>query len=262
MDVHQNAPIRRLLSRFRVNASERLLAIITINAAVIGVSVITYEVRKVVILWNRNLPMDTDKIRKISETKQLVFRNLFSFSRTWPIWACMPRRPRPPTCLSETGSLPRWKTRILFEVPKTRLKHKIPRCKVQSVVSTAYIATLPSSSFIPLWRKWRTIRATIGEDKTFEDPGCGLISGLRFRLENYELRAWYWGLVEISCFYIWSDFCWTREQVILWLSIGYCRNAWNAFLLDQIHTRRDRKQPCCYCHQPWRARVSRASSKD
>jgi hypothetical protein len=69
-------------SRFHVNACGSLLAIITINTAVIGVSVITYEVRKVVILWNQNLQMDTDKIRKISETKQFVFRNLFPFSRT------------------------------------------------------------------------------------------------------------------------------------------------------------------------------------
>jgi hypothetical protein len=66
------------------------------------------------------------------------------------------------------------------------------------VVSTAYIVALPASSFIPLWRKRRTIRATIGEDKTFEDPGSGMISGVRFLFENYELRAWYWGLVEMS----------------------------------------------------------------
>ena len=64
----------------------------------------------------------------------------------------------------------------------------MPRYKVQSVVSTAYIVALPASSFIPLWRKRRTIRATIGEDKTFEDPGSGMISGVRFLFENYELR--------------------------------------------------------------------------
>ena len=149
--IFKNTPGGRT-SRFHANACGSLLAIITINTAVIGVSVITYEVRKVVILWNRNLQMDTDKIRKISETKQFVFRNLFSFSCTWPIWACKPRRPRPPTCLSETGTLPRRKRRILFEVPKTRLQRTMPRYKVQSVVSTAYIVALPASSFIPLWR--------------------------------------------------------------------------------------------------------------
>lgn len=78
MDLLQIAPMGCLVTRLQVNAFVSLLAIMAINAPVIGVSVGVYGVRKIIILLNRNLQNDV-KSRSISEIKELVFRNLFSF---------------------------------------------------------------------------------------------------------------------------------------------------------------------------------------
>ena len=78
MDVLQIAPIGCLFTRFHVNAFSSLLAIMAINAAVIGASVAVYRVRKAIILRKIKIQND-DKSIKISEIKELVFRNLFFF---------------------------------------------------------------------------------------------------------------------------------------------------------------------------------------
>ena len=121
MDVLQIAPIGCLFPRLRVNAFGSLFAIMAINAAVIGISIAVYGVRKTMILRNRN-QQNEDKLRKISEIKELVFRNLFFL-----LYACME-----------------------------------------------------------------------AEEPRALGSGMEIISGLRFLFENYELRAWYWELVETS----------------------------------------------------------------
>ena len=76
--ILQIAPVGCLFTRFLVNAFGSFLAIMAINAAVVGVSVVIYGVRKGIILRNRNLQND-DKSGEISEIKELVFRNVFFF---------------------------------------------------------------------------------------------------------------------------------------------------------------------------------------
>ena len=78
MDLLQIAPMGSLVTRLQVNAFGSLLAIMAINATVIGVSLAIYGVHKAIILLSRNLKND-DRSRKILEIKELVFRNLFFF---------------------------------------------------------------------------------------------------------------------------------------------------------------------------------------
>ncbi len=197
MDVLQIAPLHCLSLRFNVNAFGSLLAIMAINAAAIGVSVVTYGVRKLKISRGRSL-QSKDKLRKISQTKELVFRNLFFFLYVTYLSTCVKTANVLPIachklCRDEKEELCDNYMRADYSIQcqGTNYNHWL----IVAYISTAYIVVLPASSFIALWRKRRAILATIDADA---GAGMGMISGLRFLFENYEHRAWYWELVETS----------------------------------------------------------------
>jgi len=185
-----------------VNAFGSFLAIMAINAAVVGVSVVIYGVRKAIILRNRNLQND-DKSGEISEIKELMFRNVFFFlyviflstcaqtSRVFPI-ACQK------LCRDEKEEICLQYTRADYTIKCHGTKYNY--WLIVAYISTPYIMALPVSSFIFLWRKQRVMVANMDVDE-LRGPGSGMeiISGLRFLFENYEHRSWYWELMETSC---------------------------------------------------------------
>ncbi len=197
MDVLQIAPFRCLSSRLHVNAFGSLLAIMAINAAVICVSFVTYEVRKLIIFQSRSL-QNNDKLRKISQTKELIFRNLFFFLYVTYLSTCAKTANVLPIaynklCRDEKEELCNkyMKADYSIQCQGTNYNHWL----IIAYISTAYIVVLPASSFITLWRKRRALLTTIDADA---GSGMEIISGLRFLFENYEHRAWYWELVETS----------------------------------------------------------------
>ena len=201
MDVLQIAPIDCLFTRFRVNAFSSLLAIMAINAAVIGASVAVYRVRKAIILRKRKVQND-DKSIKISEMKELVFRNLFFFLYVTYLSTCaQTARVLPIACQKlchydeDESCLKYMKADYSIKCQGANYNHWL----IVAYISTAYIIALPVLSFIVLWRKQRTMVATMDSDD-LQGPGTGMemISGLRFLFENYEHRSWYWELVETS----------------------------------------------------------------
>ena len=201
MDLLQIAPIDCLVTGLQVNAFGSLLAIMAINATVIGVSVVIYEVRKVMILLNRNLQNDT-KLRKISEIKELVFRNLFFFLYVTYLSTCaQTARVLPIACqkLCRDG-----KEQMCLNFMKADYSIKCQGSNynlwlIIAYISTAYIVALPVFSFIVLWRKQRTKVVTMDTDELQGlRSGMKMITGLRFLYENYKQRAWYWELVEMS----------------------------------------------------------------
>ncbi|XP_078377181.1 uncharacterized protein LOC144660438 [Oculina patagonica] len=197
MDVLQVAPIRCLSSRLHVNAFGSLLAIVAINAAVIGVSFVTYEVRKLIILQSRGLQYN-DKLRKISQTKELIFRNMCFFLYVTYLSTCARTANVLPIachklCRDEKEELcyKYMKADYSIQCQGTNYNHWL----IIAYISTAYIVVLPASSFITLWRKRRALLTTIDADA---GSGMEIMSGLRFLFENYKHRAWYWELVETS----------------------------------------------------------------
>ena len=201
MDVLQIAPIGCLFPRLHVNAFGSLLAITSINATAIGASVGVYGVWKAIILRSRNLQND-DKSRKISEIKELVFRNLFFFLYVTYLSTCaQTANVLPIACQKlcrddkEELCVKYMKADYSIKCQGTNYNHWL----FVSYVSTAYIIALPVTSFIVLWRKQRAILATIdAEELQGPSSGMEMILGLRFLFENYEHRAWYWELVETS----------------------------------------------------------------
>jgi len=72
------APVHCLLPGFHVDAFGNVIVMMTINATVIGMYGVAYGVRKVMLLRNRSL-LEEERSKKLSEAKELAFRNLFFF---------------------------------------------------------------------------------------------------------------------------------------------------------------------------------------
>ena len=201
MNIFQIAPIQCLISGLHVDAFSNLFAMMAINAAVICASVVFYVVRKVIISRNRNLNAE-EKSSKISQTKELVYRNLFFILYVTYLSTCF-----------KTASVLPLACRDLCRDEKEEFCAKYMkadyniRCQgskynqmvIAAYVSTAYIFVLPAASFIALWRQKKVILAAEKLKKSSQEPGSSMeiITGLRFLFENYKAHSWYWELVEM-----------------------------------------------------------------
>jgi len=201
MDVLQIAPIQCLFPGLNVDAFGNLFATMTINAVVIGFSGVAYGVRKVIILRTKRLD-DEMKSTEVSETKALLFRNLFFFLYVTYL----------NTCYKTANVLP-LVCRTLCRDDKEQMCNKylkadysiqcdIPKYNkmvITAYISCAYVIALPVASFVALWRQRRVI-FSIRYAKTSRHPESSteMTTGLRFLFENYKPASWYWELVEMS----------------------------------------------------------------
>ena len=197
MNLLQVAPIHCLFPGLRADAFGELFAILTINVTVIGVSAAIYIVRKIIILRNPSLE-DEEKLSKISQTKELVYKNVFfvlyvtylsSWSKTASVLPFACRK----LCKDKNEELCNefLKADYSIQCQGPTYNHLV----IVAYISTAYVFALPVASFIALWRKRRVILMTTVGDKGSRSE---MITGLSFLFENYRSSSWYWELVEMS----------------------------------------------------------------
>ena len=200
MNVLQITPIDCLISGLRVNAFGNMFAMMAINGLVIAVSGFAYGVRKVIIVRNTDIDKQ-EKSRKLSQTKEIVYRNLFFILYVTYLSTC-----------TKTAYVLPFACRKLCRDEKEESCFKYlkadysVRCQgpkynhllILAYISTAYIIALPAASFTALWRQRRVIQAK-GRTKKSQNSGSSveMIAGLRFLFENYKRRSWYWELVEL-----------------------------------------------------------------
>ena len=201
LNILQIAPAHCLFSGLPDDAFGNLFAMMTINAAVVCFSGVAYGVRKVIILRTESMDDET-KLQEISQTKELVFKNLFFFLYVSYLGTC-----------SNTANVLPFACRELCTDEKEKICNKYLKaeysrqCDVPTYnkivpvayVSCAYLVALPTASFIALWRQRRGMLATRAA-KTYQRQGRGteIITGLRFLFENYKHSSWYWEFVEMS----------------------------------------------------------------
>ena len=87
MNVLQIAPVHCLYQGLQVDAFGNLFFMMAMNAAAIGLSGIAYGIRKVMIVRNESIDKE-EKSRKLSETKDLLYRNVFFFLYTTYLGTC------------------------------------------------------------------------------------------------------------------------------------------------------------------------------
>ena len=201
LNVLQIAPVNCLLQGINADAFANLFSIMTINAAIIVLAGIVYGVQKLIISSNGKVE-ENEKSQKISQIKEVVYRNLFFFLYVTYLSTC-----------SNTASILPLACRVLCRDEKEQfcLEYLKADYSIQchdalykkmiivGYVSTTYIIAVPTATFIALWQKRRLLLIT-GETKATEDSGSSteVVRGLQFLYENYKPRSWYWELVEMS----------------------------------------------------------------
>ena len=203
LNILQMAPVHCLSSGLRVDAFANLFAIMTINAAVIGFTGITFGVRKLLILKNKNLE-DEEKCKRVSQTKELVYRNLFFFLYVTYLSTCSKTATVLPLACrklcrdkneQDTSCFGYLKADYSTQCHDSRYNKLV----IVAYISSAYIIALPAATFIAIWRQRLEILST--KNRTVSQNQVSrkeMITGLRFLFESYKPRTWYWELVEMS----------------------------------------------------------------
>ena len=201
MDILQIAPIQCLFPGLHVDAFGNLLATMAINAAVISFCGLAYVVRKLHISRNQTLTRE-ERSTKLSKTKEFVYRNAFFFLYIMYLGTCSKTTSVLPLVCRKLCRDDEDESCDLYLKTDYSIQCHVSvynQLLVVAFISTSYVLALPIASFIALWRHRRVLFAT-RDTKTSQRPGGGteIISGLRFLFENYNLRTWYWELVEMS----------------------------------------------------------------
>ena len=200
LNILQIAPAHCLFKGLPSDAFGNLFAMMAINAAVIGLSVVAYKVRKRIILRAESMNDETKSL-EISETKELVSKNLFFFLYVTYLSTC-----------SKTANVLPFACRSICRDEKEDICNKylkadysiqcdVPtynKMVIVAYISCVYIFALPVASFVALWKQRRAASATTAV-KYFQCPehSTEMVTALRFLYENYKPSSWYWELVEM-----------------------------------------------------------------
>ena len=201
LNVLQITPVQCLLPGLHLDAFGSLFVTMAMNAAVICFSVIGYGLHKLIISRKRRLE-EEEKSRRVSQSKALVYKNVFFFLFVTYLSTCSKTAfVLPPACRKlcrddrEALCSRYLKTDYSVSCEGQRYNYML----LVAYISVAYIFALPAASFIALWRQRSAQSATEGARISQDFASRNeMLSGLRFLFENYKARSWYWELVEMT----------------------------------------------------------------
>ena len=197
LNLLQIAPFHCLFPGLHLDVFGDLCLMMAVNVTVILASGIVYWVRKVMISKRKGLP-DEERSNTISQTKELMYRNLFFFLYVTYLSTCsktvsvLPLACRK-LCRDENEELCNAYLKADFSIRCQGPEYN--HLLIVAYISAAYILVLPTASFITLSRNRRLILKVTDSDK---GSSTEMVTGLRFLFENYNSRSWYWELVEMS----------------------------------------------------------------
>ena len=198
LNVLQMAPLHCLFPQLKVDAFGSLFALLAMNASAVFIALVAYWARKLMILRNHQLD-DEAKAKQISQTKELVYRNLFFFLFVTYLSTCSKTANVLPLacreiCHDHTGTFCYKYLKSDFTVECRSPRYK--RLVAVAYCTIVYIVCLPLAAFVVLWRKHRNIKVTEDEVQPRQNSNDELVTGLRFLCENYNAKSWYWEIVE------------------------------------------------------------------
>ena len=204
LNVFQIAPIHCLNPNLKVDAFARLYAILSINAAIIILGFAVYGIRKVLIT-RKAFESQGDKVKKISETKQMTYRAVFFFLYVTYLSTCsktasvLPLGCRTLCYMENEGDCDAF-LRADFTINCSNQEFR--RSVIVAYCSVLYIILLPTAALVILWRHRKTLKTSGGEDEdesTYSQSSSStVITGLKFLFQNYTSKAWYWEFVETA----------------------------------------------------------------
>ena len=137
------------------------------------------------------------KVKKISETNEVINRNLFFFLHVTYLSTCLKTANVLPLachtiCVDEEDENCERFLRADYSVECT--SSEFNRSVIFAFCTIAYISFLPTASLIILWRQKSHLREQ--QSPSLNLKSREVLMGLRFLFENYSEQTWYWELVE------------------------------------------------------------------
>ncbi|XP_067029763.1 uncharacterized protein [Acropora muricata] len=200
LNVLQIAPIHCLFANLKVDAFGRLYAILSINAAVIIFGFAFYGIRKVLII-RKTLENQEEKVKKISETKQIAYKAVFFVLYVTYLSTCSKAaNVLPLVCRSicYTENETQCETFLRDDFTINCSSQEFRRPVIVAYFSVIYVIVLPAAALVMLWRHWKTLKTSADEDnaESTHSQSSEVIAGLSFLFQNYKIRRWYWEFVE------------------------------------------------------------------
>ena len=189
MNVFQVAPIHCLLPNVKMNAFGNLFAILGMNAAAILVAALAYKLRKLFLL--RSALNKEEKEKKVSQTKEVIYRNLFFFLFVTYLSTCSKTAQVVPLscrklCLDEEDKTCDEYLRADYSMNCNSEEYN--RSVIVAYCTVFYILFLPTASLIVLWRQRKVLRGNVNhaDDEALENEDQA--TGNEARAENEALE--------------------------------------------------------------------------
>ena len=194
-NVFQIVPVQCLFENLKVNAFGSLYAILTLNAIAIIGAVSAYGITRLTL--TRKAQSQEMKVKKISQTNEVIYRNLFFFLHVTYLSTCLKTANVLPLachaiCVDEDDENCERFLRADYSVACT--SSEFNRSVIVAFCTIAYIAFLPTASLIILWRNKSHLNQQHSPSLNLKSRE--VLTGLRFLFENYSEQTWYWELVE------------------------------------------------------------------
>ena len=196
-NVFQIAPIQCLFENLKVNAFGSLYAILALNATAIIVAAAVYGIKKLTLM--RNTLSGEVKVKEMSQTKEVIYRNLFFFLHVTYLSTCLKTANVLPLachtiCVDEEDEACEKFLKADYSIDCT--SSEFNRSVFVAYCTVAYIVFLPTSFLIILWRQRSYQKQERGLNTSVSLQNREVLTGLRFLFENYTEQTWYWELVE------------------------------------------------------------------
>ena len=203
MNVLQIAPVHCLFDNIKINAFGNLYALLAMNVLAILVAFAVYGLRKLIL--RRKLLNEEQKLKEISKTKELIYKNLFFFLYVTYLSTCsttanvLPLACRK-VCADQDEKICDKFLKVDFSIKCSGSKYDHPL--IVAYCALGYILILPAAAFYALWRQRDSLRnrdnGDENETSSSQEQSTEVVTGLRFLYENYNGCTWYWEFVDIA----------------------------------------------------------------
>ena len=202
LNVLQIAPVNCLFPDLKVDAFGSLYSILALNAAAIIVAFAGYGLSKLILI-RRSLTNRQEQLKKMSNSRETIYRNLFFFLYVTYLSTCSKTASVLPLacrklCAEEKEENCQEYLKADYSIECSGTKYN--RSLIVAYFAAFYVLLLPTASLVAIRKAQRAPnrienRANDATCDT-EDQSTELSRGLNFICENYNPRSWYWELVE------------------------------------------------------------------
>ena len=199
LNVLKITPISCVMPSVKLDAFGNMITLLSLNIVAAVMAFCFYTIRWIQ-LKRHWFPSNKERRQKLSETKIIIYRNLFLFYFiTFPSTCSSITQVLPPAChkicSDEDEHLCSSYLKADYSVSCESPSYK--KLINAAYASLVYPAFVPLAAFVYLWKHHKKGNLT-NNQKSRKTENIAALEGMKFIFENYSEDAWYWELVEMT----------------------------------------------------------------